>query len=101
MSTRNGRGLPEERQQSLSIAPNRPPGRPQEKIDPAFVVRAPDSSNRGRWVTVGYAWELRDGGGYSVKLNAIPVGTWDGALVLLPPFAQAEEAKSEEAVTEA
>jgi len=59
--------------------------RTEEDRQPKFVVRAPDSSKRGRWVTVGYAWELRSGEGFSVKLNTIPVGVWDGALVLLPP----------------
>jgi hypothetical protein len=54
---------------------------------PAFVVRAPDANNRGRWVTLGYAWERRNGEvGYTVKLNSIPVGQWDGSLILLPPL---------------
>lgn len=57
-----------------------------DERQPIFVVRAPDSTKRGRWVTVGYAWALRTGEGFSVKLNSIPVGSWDGALVLLPPF---------------
>lgn len=61
-------------------------GRSDEERQPKFVVRAPDSTKRGRWVTVGYAWELREGEGFSVKLNTVPVGAWDGALVLLPPL---------------
>lgn len=65
--------------------------RVEDERQPVFVVRAPDSTKRGRWVTVGYAWPLRTGDGFSVKLNAIPVGTWDGALVLLPPFQNGEE----------
>lgn len=68
--------------------------RPEEDRQPTYVVRAPDSTKRGRWVTVGYAWPLRSGDGWSVKLNTIPVGVWDGALVLLPPF-QAEEEPNE------
>jgi hypothetical protein len=66
----------------------------QERRQPDFVVRAPDSSKRGRWVTLGVAWEteLRDKSiGYSIKLNSIPVGEWDGTLMLLPPFAEREE----------
>jgi len=60
---------------------------PQEKRDVKFVVRAPDSSNRGRWVTVGVAFERKNGEeGFSVKLNTLPVGSWDGTLILLPPF---------------
>jgi hypothetical protein len=70
--------------------------RTEEERQPKFVVRAPDSSKRGRWVTVGYAWELRNGEGFSVKLNTIPVGVWDGALVLLPPFQAGDEMPGEE-----
>ena len=61
--------------------------RPNEVRHPAFVVRAPDPSNRGRWITLGYAWTRRNGEeGYTIKLNSVPVGQWDGALILLPPF---------------
>lgn len=60
--------------------------RPKDDHQPVFVVRAPDSTKRGRWVTLGYAWPLKSGEGFSVKLNTIPVGPWDGALVLLPPI---------------
>jgi hypothetical protein len=69
--------------------------RTEEERQPMFVVRAPDSTKRGRWVTVGYAWPLRTGEGFSVKLNTIPVGVWDGALVLLPPFQSVEEPQDE------
>lgn len=62
--------------------------RTEEERQPVFVVRAPDSTQRGRWVTLGYAWPLRSGEGYSVKLNSMPVGAWDGALVLLPPLGE-------------
>lgn len=65
--------------------------RTEEERQPVFVVRAPDSTKRGRWVTLGYAWPLRSGEGYSVKLNSIPVGSWDGALVLLPPLGEATD----------
>lgn len=34
---------------------------------------------------------MRNGEGFSVKLNSIPVGSWDGALVLLPPFQTGDE----------
>ena len=55
---------------------------------PTFVVRAPDPNSRGHWITLGYAWKLKNGKeGFSLKLNAMPVGNWDGALVLLPPYA--------------
>ena len=49
--------------------------RPQDVLQPAFVVRAPDPNNRGRWITLGYAWHRKNGEeGFSVKLNAVPVG---------------------------
>ena len=61
--------------------------RPQDVRHPAFVVRAPDPSNRGRWIKLGYAWTRKNGEeGYTIKLNSVPVGQWDGALILLPPF---------------
>ena len=65
--------------------------RTDEDRQPMFVVRAPDSTKPGRWVTVGYAWPRKGGEGFSVKLNTIPVGVWDGALVLLPPFQNGDE----------
>ena len=68
--------------------------RSAEDRQPVFVARAPDSTKRGRWVTVGYAWPRGSGEGYSIKLNSIPVGSWDGALVLVPPFQQQEDDKS-------
>ena len=44
-------------------------------------------NNRGRWVTVGVAFERKNGEeGFSVKLNTLPVGQWDGTLILLPPL---------------
>ena len=66
--------------------------RPQsERRKPLYVVRAPDPNTRGRWVTLGYAWQRKNGEeGFSVKLNSIPVGNWDGALVLLPPLSNEE-----------
>ena len=69
--------------------------RTEDERQPMFVVREPDSTKRGRWVTVGYAWPLKSGEGFSVKLNTIPVGVWDGALVLLPPFQTGEEPQDE------
>ena len=62
-----------------------------ERRKPVYVVRAPDPNVRGRWVTLGYAWQRKNGeDGFSIKLNSIPVGNWDGALVLLPPLSNEE-----------
>lgn len=64
---------------------------------PDFVVRAPHPNLRGRWVTLGAAWQktLDDGQvAYSVKLNTVPVGNqWDGTPMLLPPLNGDQEAE--------
>ena len=69
-------------QREMSLGKRNP-----EPRHPAFVVRAPDPSNKGRWITLGYAWARKNGEeGFTVKLNSVPVGQWDGALILLPPL---------------
>ncbi len=69
----------------------------QDKREVKYVVRAPDSAKRGRWVTVGVAFERKNGEeGFSVKLNTLPVGAWDGTLILLPPFAAEAEQPTQE-----
>ena len=52
---------------------------PQEKREVKYVVRAPDSNNRGKWVTVGVAFEQ-----------------WDGTLILLPPLLPDDEPAADE-----
>jgi hypothetical protein len=67
----------------------------QMREKPTFIVRAPDPNNRGRWLTLGAAWEKTIDGkiAYSVKLNTVPVGSgWDGTLMLLPPLPKSDEA---------
>jgi hypothetical protein len=57
----------------------------EEKHEVKFVVRAPDSHSRERWVTVGVAFGRKTGaGGFLVKLKTLPPGCWDGTLTLLP-----------------
>ncbi len=57
---------------------------PREKRKPVFVARAKVGSG---WQTLGAAWERRNGEpGYSIKLNTLPVGNWDGNFVLIPPL---------------
>jgi hypothetical protein len=55
----------------------------REVRKPAFVARAKIGNG---WITIGAAWELRNGEGFSVKLNSIPVGGWEGQFVLIEPF---------------
>ena len=59
-----------------------------EKRQPVFTVRAKDGANPKGWITVGAAWDFKDGSpGLAVKLNSLPLN-WDGSLVLLPPLAR-------------
>jgi hypothetical protein len=63
----------------------------KRNTEPAFVVRAKCGPSSNAWVTLGFAWDRESGEGYSVKLNALPIGNdWNGVLKLLPPY-EAEE----------
>jgi hypothetical protein len=70
--------------------------REREVREPDFVVRAKTGPGRKDWTTLGYAWARENGGGFSVKLNALPIGTeWGGVLKLLPPFAAEDDIPDE------
>jgi hypothetical protein len=70
--------------------------REKESRQPDFVVRAKTGPGRKDWTTLGYAWARENGEGFSVKLNAMPIGTeWGGVLKLLPPFAAESEIPDE------
>ena len=61
--------------------------RDSEKREPDFVVRAKTGPSARDWTTLGYAWRREGGEGFSIKLNALPIGSeWGGVLKLLPPF---------------
>jgi hypothetical protein len=70
-----------------------PKGRKAKRnTEPAFVVRAKSGPSNNAWVTLGFAWERENGQGYSIKLNALPIGTeWNGVLKLLPPYEAGED----------
>jgi hypothetical protein len=70
-----------------------PKGRKAKRnTEPAFVVRAKCGPSNNAWVTLGFAWERENGQGYSIKLNALPIGTeWNGVLKLLPPYEAGED----------
>ena len=54
---------------------------------PDFVVRAKTGPGRKEWTTIGHAWRRERGEGFSIKLNAMPIGDhWKGVLKLLPPY---------------
>ncbi len=53
----------------------------------AYTVRefeGEGGEQKGRWTEVGAAWATKDGNGYAVSLDAIPVS---GRLVLMKPRA--------------
>ena len=63
----------------------RPRRQMREKRQPVFMARARQADGKA-WLTIGAAWERKDGEpGYSVKLNALPFN-FDGTFVLLPPL---------------
>ena len=64
-----------------------PTRRKSEGRPPDYVVRAKTGPGNKEWSTVGSAWKRDNGEGFSVKLNAIPIGEhWKGVLKLLPPY---------------
>jgi len=70
--------------------------RPQqrEKRMPVFIARAKVGAG---WQTIGACWPLRSGeAGFSVKLNTLPVGAWEGQFVLLPPLPNGEDPEPKE-----
>ena len=63
-----------------------------ETRQPDFVVRAKTGPGRKEWATIGHAWKRENGDGYSLKLNALPIGDdWKGVLKMLPPFSDEAE----------
>jgi hypothetical protein len=69
----------------------------QEKREIAFVVRAKTGPGTRDWSPVGVAFARRNGEvGYTIKINTWPVDrSFNGALVLVPPFVADEEIPDE------
>jgi hypothetical protein len=67
---------------------------PPEKRMPDFNLRAKTTDNQGKenWQTYGAAWavNLKNGTGYSIKVNSIPAHGWDGSFLLMPPLVPKE-----------
>jgi hypothetical protein len=59
-----------------------------KKRKPDFNLRA---KVQGYWMNLGAAWKLDDGN-ISVRLNLIPVGEFDGSILMLPPLEEKEDA---------
>ena len=56
---------------------------------PDFNVRAKVGEY---WLSCGAAWKVKDDG-ISIRLNTVPVGDWDGSLLLLKPKEEEEADK--------
>ena len=84
--------IPQDWRDAMSLTERngeRPVARRQqkEKRMPVLVARARQADGKA-WLTIGAAWERKDGErGYSVKLNALPFN-FDGTFVLLPPLSE-------------
>jgi hypothetical protein len=67
-------------------------GQQPEKREVAFYVRAKTGPGSRDWSPVGVAFARRnDEPGFTIKLNTLPISGWNGAMVLVPPFAQEDE----------
>jgi hypothetical protein len=51
---------------------------------PTFNVRARQEPDSEYMTTIGAAWPFKEGTGYVVRLQTVPV-KWDGTCVLVPP----------------
>ena len=62
-----------------------------EKREIAFYVRAKTGPGARDWSPVGVAFARKnDQPGFTIKLNTLPISGWNGAMVLVPPFADDE-----------
>jgi hypothetical protein len=48
------------------------------------ILQARDDNGKTRWVRVGTAFPLKNAPGFTLCLDAIPTGLWDGKLVMKP-----------------
>jgi hypothetical protein len=83
----------------MSSVSQRAAGRPQqnEKREVAFYVRAKTGPGPRDWSAVGVAFARKNSEpGFTIKLNTLPIGEWNGALVLVPPFVNDEEPIADE-----
>ena len=70
---------------------------PQEKREIAFYVRAKTGPGTRDWTPVGVAFARKNGEpGFTIKLNTLPISGWNGAMVMVPPFADDQEEITDE-----
>jgi hypothetical protein len=70
----------------------------KERREIAYYVRAKTGPGSSDWSPVGVAFARKNGeDGYTIKLNTLPINMqqWDGALVLVPPFAAEERERDD------
>ena len=58
----------------------------QKGSKPAFIARAKQAPESEFMVNIGAAWPWKNGDGFVVHLNQVPV-QWDGSFILSPPKA--------------
>jgi len=51
---------------------------------PVFNARAKKGPESEYMTTIGAAWAFKEGEGYVVRLESLPVN-WDGSFILVPP----------------
>jgi len=67
-------------------------GQQTEKREVAFYVRCKTGPGPRDWANCGVAFARKNGqAGFSVKLNVLPIGEWNGVAVLVPPFVTDDE----------
>ncbi len=66
---------------------------PEASKGPDYFVYQVREGERGKkfWVPLGAAFRHEDGKGISLELNAMPVGVFDGRLVLRAPREEQEK----------
>lgn len=61
-----------------------------ESRRPMYNARAKENPESDRWITIGAAWDFKNGDGFAVRLNNTPTN-WDGTFILVPPLADEEK----------
>ena len=59
---------------------------------PVYIVRAKESPDSDRWLSIGAAWDFRDGEGFVVRIQSTPL-QWDGSCILVPPLEKGDDEK--------
>ena len=67
-------------------------GNARKPNPPAFIAYSVSDQGRGRkfWTRLGGAWPQKNGEGFTVFVNVLPID-FDGRIVLMPPREQEKE----------